>query len=63
MEQTHDLFQIDIAHVYAYAYAFLRFHLVQEAKCLCVYGKTILKETMEEHEAVLGQRPILSLIN
>ena len=33
------------------------------SKCLCVYGKTILKETMEEHEAVLGQRPIFSLIN
>lgn len=33
------------------------------SKSLCVYGKTILKETMEEHEAVLGQRPILSLIN
>ena len=62
MEQTHDLFQIDIAYVYAYAYAFLRFHLVQEEN-VCVYGKTILKETMEEHEAVLGQRPILSLIN
>lgn len=52
MEQSRDMFQIEIPFIYVYAY--LRFSFNSASKCLYIYGKTRLKEAKEESEAVLG---------